>query len=111
DPEYGARGQQKYEARVAKMQTILKRNIDTAYDARKKEALYGSSNASPEKPDTSALKRSGSIRDLLTSQYTYLPIIGLIGLAAAFQFLRRDANLLVIQRYSVSLGLATLVLF
>src|SRR5438876_8850012 len=74
DPEYGARGHERYEARMAKMQTILKRNIDTAYDQRKKDALYGSSNVQPPAPDTSALNRGSSINKLFTSQYTYLPI-------------------------------------
>src|SRR5947207_6885940 len=32
DPEYGARGRERFEARSAKMQTVLKRNIETAYD-------------------------------------------------------------------------------
>jgi cell division protein FtsW (lipid II flippase) len=111
DPEYGARGQERYQARVAKMQTILKRNIDTAYDQKKKEALYGTVEPGPAAHDTSILKRRSSIGELLTSQYTYLPILSMIGLAAAFLFLRRDSTLLLIQKYSVSIGLVTLVLF
>src|SRR2546430_2634526 len=110
-PEYGARGHEKYEARVAKMQTILKRNIDTAYDQKKKEALYGSANAQPPAPDTSALNKGSSIHNLFTSQYTYLPIIALLGMGGAFLFLRRDSSLLLVQRYSVSIGLVTLALF
>jgi cell division protein FtsW len=111
DPEYGARGRKKYEARQAKMQTILKRNIDTAYDARKKAALYGNENGSPPAPDTSILERSLSISKLLTSEYTYLPILGLLGLAIGFVLIRRDDTLLLIQRYSFSIGIITLALF
>jgi cell division protein FtsW (lipid II flippase) len=111
DPEYGARGRQRYEARLAKMQTILKRNIDTAYDERKKEALYGGSDATLVAPDTSVLKRTSSIKELLTSQYTYLPILGIIGLAVAFLIFSRDSSLLLVQKHSVSIGLVTLALF
>ncbi|MEW6731928.1 MAG: FtsW/RodA/SpoVE family cell cycle protein [Acidobacteriota bacterium] len=111
DPEYGVRGQQKYEARTAKMQTILKRNIETAYDERKKIALYGDAEAKPPAPDTAVLQRESSISKLLTSQYTYVPIIGIIGMAVAFLFLRRDTFLSFIQNYSLTIGLFTFAAF
>lgn len=111
DPEYGARGRIKFEARQAKMQTVLQRNIESAYDERKKAALYGGVDAKPPTADTAALKRKSSLAQLVGSQYTYIPIIGLLGLALAYLFMRRDQFLLLLQKYSISLGMVTLLGF
>jgi len=111
DPEYGARGRQKYQARMAKMQTVFKRSIESGYDERKKNFLYGDSETRMPAPDTSVLQRRFSVYELLTSQYSYVLILGLIGMAGAFLFLRRDSALLMLQKYSISIGLMTLIPF
>lgn len=112
DPEYGARGTERYAARSAKMQVIRERNIATAYDDEKKKALYGVTETDRlPAADTAVLQRESSFHKLITSEYTYLPILAWLALAGAYWCSRREGWWRTIQRSSVLIGLVTLVPF
>lgn len=112
DPEYGARGREKFAARNAKMQVIRQRNIAAAYDEEKKKALYGTNAADQiPRPDTSPLVRESSFHKLFASEYTYLPLLAWLALAGGYFISRRDDWWRTIQRSSFVIGLATLIPF
>lgn len=112
DPEYGARGAARSKAREAKAQTVRLLNIETAYDDEKKTFMFGSPDAVPKKPGTERLPvYEYSLKDILISVNTYIPIAALFAMAVGFRLFRSDRFLLWFQRHALILGLATLVPF
>lgn len=112
DPEYGARGAARSKAREAKAQTVRLLNIETAYEDDKKTFMFGSPAAVPRKPGIERLPvYEYSLKDVLTSVNTYIPIAALFAMAVGFRLFRSDKFLLWFQRHALVLGLATLVPF
>lgn len=112
DPEYGARGAARAKAREAKAQTVRLLNIETGYDDEKKTFMFGSPAAVPRKPAVRTPPVEGySLGDMLTSVNTYIPIVALFFMAAAFQAFKNDDVLLWLQRHALLIGLATLLPF
>lgn len=112
DPEYGARGAARMKAREAKAQTVRLLNIETGYDNEKKTFMFGSAAAVPKTPDVQRLPvYEYSLRDILTSVNTYIPIAALLAMAGCFRLFKQDNFLLWLQRHAMLLGLATLVPF
>jgi cell division protein FtsW (lipid II flippase) len=112
DPEYGARGAARSKAREAKAQTVRLLNIETAYDDEKKTFMFGSPSAVPKNPGTERPPVSEySLKDILTSVNTYIPIAALFAMAVGFRLFKSDKVLLWFQRHALILGLATLVPF
>src|SRR5581483_9219914 len=113
DPEYGARHiNEKVDTREAKMQVIQMRNIKTAYDDTKLKALFGTTDRDHlPQPKTSVLNRTFTLGQILFSEFTYMPLLGMLGLAVAYLFMKRDDVLLLIQRSSLVIGVATLIPF
>lgn len=112
DPEYGARGVARMKAREAKAQTIRLLNIETGYDDEKKAFMFGSAAVVPKTPDVQRLPvYEYSLRDILTSANTYIPIAALLAMAGCFRLFKSDPLLLWLQRHALILGVATLVPF
>lgn len=112
DPEYGARGVARMKAREAKAQTVRLLNIETGYDDEKKAFMFGSAAAVPKTPGfQSPPAYEYSLKDILTSVNTYIPIAALLAMAGCFRLFRSDKFLLWLQRHALILGLATLVPF
>lgn len=112
DPEYGARGAARAKAREAKAQTVRLLNIQTGYDDDKKTFMFGSTAAVPQTPAVNRLPvYEYSLKDILTSVNTYIPIAGLFVMALCFWLFKSDKFLLWFQRHALTLGLATLVPF
>ena len=112
DPEYGGRGAARAKAREAKAQTVRLLNVETAYDDQKKTLMFGSPNAVPKTPATERLPvYEYSMKDILTSVNTYIPIAGLLAMLLCFRFFRSDKFLLWLQRHTLIIGLVTLVPF
>jgi len=113
DPEYGARhGNDRSDAREAKMQSIRMRNLKSGYDDVKLQALFGTTDREhlPE-PKAAALDSKFTFGQVLTSEFTYMPLLGILAFAVAYAFLKRDDILLMIQRSSLLIGIATLIPF
>ena len=113
DPEYGARhGNERSDAREAKMQAIRLRNIRTGYDDTKLQALFGTAdrNHLPQ-PKATTITHVFSVAQVLTSEFTYMPLLGILAFAVAYSFLKRDDILLLIQRSSLMIGILTLIPF
>ncbi|HJZ68149.1 MAG TPA: FtsW/RodA/SpoVE family cell cycle protein [Blastocatellia bacterium] len=112
DPEYGGRGAGRAKAREAKAQTVRLLNVDTAYDDQKKTLMFGSPNAVPKTPAIERLPvNEYSMKDILTSVNTYIPIAGLLAMLLSFRFFKSDKFLLWLQRHTLIIGLVTLVPF
>jgi cell division protein FtsW (lipid II flippase) len=112
DPEYGSRGTARTRARQVKDQAIRLRNIRTGYDDDKKEFIFGRLDSVPAGPPKQNLPvYEKSIGDILTSVNTYIPIVALAALAAAFLLFRRDSALLWLQRHSLLIAMGTLLPF
>jgi cell division protein FtsW (lipid II flippase) len=110
DPEYGARGIARREAREAKAQTIRYLNIQTGYSDEKKAAIFGSTQV-PEAPPADARATEYTLGDILTSTNTWIPLIGLLAFCLAFRLFRSDNFLLWLQRHTMLIALATLLPF
>jgi cell division protein FtsW (lipid II flippase) len=111
DPEYGARGAARMQAREAKAQTVRLLNIETGYDDQKKNFMFGSTGV-PKTPDTQKQQGSRfSLGDILTSVNTYIPIVALLAMAAGFWIFKSETTLLWFQRHALTLGLVTLIPF
>lgn len=112
DPEYGARGGNRAKAREAKAQTVRLLNVETGYDDDKKAFMFGSSSAVPK---TQGIARPPvyeySLKDILTSVNTYIPIAGLFIMGISFWLFKSDKSLLWFQQHAMILGLATLIPF
>lgn len=110
DPEYSA--QQKSAARMEKTNTLRKRYINEHYDAEKKRAMFGDPNYKiPIDADTDSDESYWTLSRIFTSFSTLIPLLGLVGFAAAFTFMRRDDVLLWLQQHSFFVGLATTIPF
>jgi len=110
DPEYSAR--QKSAARLAKTQTLRQRYINQHYDAEKKRALFGDPNY--QIPINSGEEREESywtLKRVLSSVSTLIPIAALIGFGLAFSLAKRDEVLLWLQQHSFFVGIVTTVPF
>lgn len=110
DPEYGARGAERREAREAKAQTIRYLNIQTGYSDEKKAAIFGTTQV-PEAPPADARASEYSLGDILTSTNTWIPLIGLFAFCLAFRLFRSDNFLLWLQRHTMMIAMATLLPF
>ena len=110
DPEYGARGADRREAREAKAQTVRYLNIRTGYDDAKKQAVFGSTDV-PDAPPSDANSTEYTVSDVLSSPNTYVPIFGLLAFCLAFRFFRSDNFLLWLQRHTLMIALVTLLPF
>jgi cell division protein FtsW (lipid II flippase) len=112
DPEYGARGAARREAREAKAQAVRLENIRTGYDDQKKRFMFGSLEAVPEKPPRQNLPAyEKSLGDILRSVNTYIPLLALLALMAAFRIFKDDGFLLWLQRRSLIISLSVLLPF
>jgi cell division protein FtsW (lipid II flippase) len=112
DPEYGARGASRREAREAKAQAVRLENIQTGYDDDKKRFMFGSPEAVPEKLTWLDLPaHEKSLGDILKSVNTYIPLMALLALMAGFRVFKDDRVLLWFQRHSLIIGLAVLLPF
>src|ERR1044072_4724494 len=83
DPEYNARN--KAAARQEKTQTLRIRYINENYDANKR-ALMGLPPAPPANEALPTRSASYSSANAVTSSYTWVPVLALIGFALAFSF-------------------------
>jgi len=112
DPEYGARGSARAKAREAKAQTVRLLNVETAYDDDKKAFMFGSNGAVPK---TQSIERPPvyeyTLKDILTSVNTYIPIAGLLMMGICFALFKGDKTLLWFQKHAIIFGLATLIPF
>jgi cell division protein FtsW (lipid II flippase) len=112
DPEYGARGGGRARAREAKAQTVRLLNVETGYDDAKKTFMFGSASAVPKSPATDKAPVSEySLKDVLTSVNTYIPIAAFLVMAVCFRLFKSDKTLLRFQRHALIIGLATLIPF
>ena len=112
DPEYGARGGGRAKAREAKAQTVRLLNVETGYDDAKKSLMFGSPSAVPKTPSTgNAPVAEFSLRGILTSVNTWIPIAALLVMAVCFRLFKSDNTLLWFQRHALIIGLATLLPF
>jgi cell division protein FtsW (lipid II flippase) len=110
DPEYGARGSVRREAREAKAQTIRYLDVRTGYDDEKKKAIFGTTDV-PDAPETSAHGAEFTLSDVLTSANTYIPIAAVVFFCVAFRLFRSDNFLLWLQRHTILIALVTLLPF
>jgi len=108
DPEYNAKN--KAAARQQKTDTLRLRYINENYDATKRQ-LMGLPSAPPPGQQTEEPVRESvyTIMNALTSSYTWIPIISLIGFALAYLFCVNDRFLSWVQRNSFIIVLLTLV--
>jgi cell division protein FtsW len=111
DPEYGARGAARREAREAKAQTIRYDNMRQVYDDEKKTLVFGSPNVPEEPPRRDLPVAEYSIGDILTSVNTYIPLAALFAFCVTFRFFRSDNFLLWLQRNALAIALLTLLPF
>src|SRR5262245_17573606 len=115
DPEYSAdRRSEARDARLAKSNTLRQRYVNQYYDADKKRALFGDpefnipireSNVAAEEESYWTLKR------IVSSVSTLIPIMAMLGFCVAFIFSKRDDALLWLQRRSFMIGLLTTLPF
>ena len=110
DPEYISR-KDKAEARQQKLKTLQLHYIQENYSAEKKQ-MMGLPATPPSPVDLSTEKPRPSEDDLtsvLLSGKTINPILGILGLLAAFLLLRRDKVLQLLQKNGFLIVLLTLV--
>jgi cell division protein FtsW (lipid II flippase) len=110
DPEYGSRN--KAEARAEKTQVQRLRFINKFYDDDKKKMLGFSTNR--EQVDQQLLSQAAeqsniTVARVLTSGYTWIPILAFLAFAIAYHFCMRDSFLNWVQRHSFIIVLITLV--
>lgn len=123
DPEYTAeRGNDTVRlARQAKTNTIRQQNINEHYDAEKKRVLFGDPNyqipvSGPNRAGNAGaatVAESGywTLERILTSLSTTVPLLALAGFIFSFKMVRRDLVLIRLQRYSLLIGLLTMLPF
>lgn len=110
DPEYGARGAARREAREAKAQTVRYLNIETGYSDEKKAAIFGTTEV-PDPPEMATRGAVYTLVDILSSPNTYIPLLAVLGFCIAFRFFSSDNFLLWLQRHTVMIALVTLLPF
>ena len=106
DPEYNARN--KSEARQEKTQALRLRYINENYDANKR-TLMGLPPTAPANEAEPAKESNYTIYNAITSGYTWVPILSLLGFAIAFAFCVNDRFLSWVQRNSFIIVLVTLI--
>src|SRR5436305_14326065 len=108
DPEYNAKN--KAAARQQKTDTLRLRYINENYDATKRQ-MMGLPPAPPtaQQAEEAVRESAYTIMNALTSSYTWIPIISLIGFALAYLFCVNDRFLSWVQRNSFIIVLFTLV--
>jgi cell division protein FtsW (lipid II flippase) len=106
DPEYGARN--KAAARQEKTQALRIRYINENYDANKR-ALMGLPPKPPANEEVPTKEASYTFVNAVTSSYTWVPILALIGFGLAFSFCMSDRLLSWVQRNSFIIVLVTLL--
>ncbi len=106
DPEYNARN--KSEARQEKTQALRLRYINENYDANKR-TLMGLPPTAPANEEEPAKESNYTIYNAMTSGYTWVPILSLLGFAIAFAFCVNDRFLSWVQRNSFIIVLVTLI--
>jgi len=115
DPEYSAdRRSEAREARLAKANTLRQRYVNQYYDADKKRALFGDPefNIPVKESAASAGEESyWTLKRILSSVSTLIPILAMLGFCGAFVFTKRDDVLLWLQRRSFLIGLLTTMPF
>src|SRR2546430_9994625 len=108
DPEYNAKN--KAAARQQKTDTLRLRYINENYDATKRQMMGLPPAPTPGQETEEPVRESAyTIMDALTSSYTWIPIISLIGFALAYRFCVDDRFLSWVQRNSFIIVLLTLV--
>lgn len=110
DPEYTSR-KDKAEARQQKIKTLQLHYIQEHYSAEKKQ-LMGLPATPPSPVDLSKEEprpAEDTLSNVLVSGRTVNPILGLIGLLAAFLLLKRDKMLELLQNNGFLIVLLTLV--
>jgi len=114
DPEYSASNRTAVrQARLAKARTQQYKSINQFYDAEKKTALFGDPNFQLQTNTQveTAEPQYWTLSRILTSISSLIPLMGFLGFAVAFAFMRRDDILLLLQRHSFLLGLITTLPF
>ena len=108
DPEYNAKN--KAAARQQKTDILRLRYINENYDATKRQMMGLPAAQLPGQQTEEPVRESAyTIMDALTSSYTWIPIISLIGFALAYLFCVDDRFLSWVQRNSFIIVLLTLV--
>ncbi|HMG37155.1 MAG TPA: FtsW/RodA/SpoVE family cell cycle protein [Blastocatellia bacterium] len=110
DPEYGAHGEHRTESRRAKGEAVRLLNVETGYDEQKRIFLFGPQGKPVVRPDEGH-QDDYSIRDLLTSANTYVPVIALLAMALCFRLFRSDRFLNWMQQHWLMIGVFTLLPF
>ncbi len=115
DPEYSAdKREEVSKARVAKANTLQQRYINQYYDAEKKKALFGDSNyrIQIDAANTNIKQENyWTVKRILSSVSTLIPLLALFGFMVAFSFTKRDDVLLWLQQHSILIGLITTLPF
>lgn len=106
DPEYNARN--KSEARQEKTEALRIRYINENYDANKR-TLMGLPTKPPANEEAPSKESNYTIYNAITSGYTWVPILSLLGFAIAFAFCVNDRFLSWVQRNSFIIVLVTLI--
>ena len=107
DPEYNAKS--KAVARQEKTDTLRMRYINENYDATKRQMMGLSATPPPKDQEAPVKEASYTVGNALTSSYTWIPILSLLGFALAFSFCANDRFLSWTQRNSFIIVLLTLV--
>jgi len=107
DPEYNAKS--KAVARQEKTDTLRMRYINESYDAAKRQMMGLPATPPPKDAEAPVKEASYSVSDAITSSYTWIPILSLLGFALAFSFCANDRFLSWTQRNSFMIVLLTLV--
>src|SRR6266566_2328651 len=108
DPEYNAKN--KAAARQQKTDILRLRYINENYDATKRQMMGLPAAPLPGQQTEEPVRESVyTIMNALTSSYTWIPIISLIGFALAYLFCVDDRFLSWVQRNSFIIVLLTLV--
>ncbi len=115
DPEYSAdKRAEARAARLSKANTLQQRYVNQYYDADKKRALFGDPDFKIPINDANAGEGAEdywTVKRILSSVSTIIPIVALLGFCVAFIFTKRDEVLLWLQRRSFLIGLLTTVPF
>src|SRR5437870_4792836 len=107
DPEYNAKN--KAAARQQKTDTLRMRYINENYDAAKRQ-MMGLPPTPPPKETEVTVRESGyTFANALTSSYTWIPILSLLGFALAYSLCAKDRFLSWIQRNGFIIVLLTLI--
>jgi cell division protein FtsW (lipid II flippase) len=110
DPEYGSRN--KAEARAEKTQVQRLRFINKFYDDDKKKMLGFPTNRQQVEEqliNQAETQSDVTVGRVLTSGYTWIPILAFLAFAIAYYFCMRDDFLNRVQRHSFIIVLITLV--